>query len=77
VGTFAWNSDRHLELYYAVPCFGRVLHTANVRLHPDEVVYVVTHAADEVLFVDASLTLTRSDRLVGYGSARASSGCAL
>ena len=56
VGTFAWNTDRHLELYYGVPCSGRVLHTGNVRLHPDQVAYVVTHAADEVLFVDASLT---------------------
>jgi fatty-acyl-CoA synthase len=56
VGTFAWNSHRHLELYFAVPCSGRVLHAANVRLHPDQVAYVVDHAADEVLFVDASLT---------------------
>src|SRR4051812_20388338 len=58
VGTFAWNTDRHLELYYGVPCSGRVLHTGNVRLHPDQIAYVVTHAADEVLFVDASLTAT-------------------
>jgi fatty-acyl-CoA synthase len=56
VGTFAWNGHRHLELYYGVPCSGRVLHTGNVRLHPDQVAYVVTHAADDVLFVDASLT---------------------
>jgi fatty-acyl-CoA synthase len=58
VGTFAWNSHRHLELYFAVPCSGRVLHSANVRLHPDHVAYAIDHAGDEVLFVDASLTST-------------------
>jgi fatty-acyl-CoA synthase len=56
VGTFAWNGQRHLELYFAVPCSGRVLHTANVRLHADDVAYVIDHAGDEVVFVDASLT---------------------
>jgi fatty-acyl-CoA synthase len=56
VGTFAWNGHRHLELYFAAPCSGRVLHTANVRLHPDQVAYVISHAGDEVVFVDASLT---------------------
>ncbi|HEY6634991.1 MAG TPA: AMP-binding protein, partial [Acidimicrobiia bacterium] len=56
VGSFAWNGHRHLELYYGAPCSGRVLHTVNVRLHGDVVAYVVGHAADEVLFVDASLT---------------------
>jgi fatty-acyl-CoA synthase len=58
VGTFAWNSHRHLELYFAVPCSGRVLHSANVRLHPDHIAYAIEHAGDEVLFVDASLTST-------------------
>ena len=56
VGSFAWNSHRHLELYFGVPCSGRVLHTINVRLHPDVVSYVVGHANDSVVFVDASLT---------------------
>jgi fatty-acyl-CoA synthase len=56
IGTFAWNTARHLELYYGVPCSGRVLHTGNVRLHPDQVAYVMTHAQDELVFVDASLT---------------------
>jgi fatty-acyl-CoA synthase len=58
VSTFAWNSHRHLELYYGAPCSGRVLHTVNVRLHGDAIEYVVSHAGDEVLFVDASLTAT-------------------
>jgi len=56
VASFAWNGHRHLELYYGAPCSGRVLHTINVRLHPDTVEYVVRHAGDEVIFVDASLT---------------------
>lgn len=56
VGSFAWNSHRHLELYFGVPCAGRVLHTINVRLHPDVIAYVVGHADDSVVFVDASLT---------------------
>ncbi|MCW3041776.1 MAG: long-chain fatty acid--CoA ligase, partial [Solirubrobacterales bacterium] len=55
VGTFAWNSARHLELYFAAPCTGRVLHTLNIRLFPEQVVYVANHAEDEVVFVDRSL----------------------
>jgi fatty-acyl-CoA synthase len=55
VGTFAWNTARHLELYFAVPCTGRVLHTLNIRLSPEQLAYVVNHACDEVVFVDRSL----------------------
>ncbi|MFP5020721.1 long-chain fatty acid--CoA ligase [Pseudonocardia phyllosphaerae] len=55
VGTFCWNTARHLELYLAVPCTGRVLHTLNLRLFPDQLVYVANHAEDEVVFVDRSL----------------------
>jgi fatty-acyl-CoA synthase len=55
VATFAWNSGRHLELYFAAPCTGRVLHTLNIRLFPDQVVYIANHAEDEVVFVDKSL----------------------
>jgi fatty-acyl-CoA synthase len=55
VGTFAWNTARHLELYFAVPCSGRVLHTLNIRLFPEQVTYIVNHAEDEVIFVDRSL----------------------
>jgi fatty-acyl-CoA synthase len=56
VGSFAWNGHRHLELYFGVPSSGRVLHTINVRLHPDDISYVVGHAEDQAIFVDASLT---------------------
>src|SRR3954463_5962381 len=55
VGTFAWNSSRHLELYFAAPCSGRVLHTLNIRLFPDDIVYIADHAEDEVVFCDRSL----------------------
>ena len=55
VGTFAWNTARHLELYFAAPCTGRVLHTLNIRLFPEQLTYIVNHADDEVIFVDRSL----------------------
>ncbi|MGB8266305.1 MAG: AMP-binding protein, partial [Candidatus Velthaea sp.] len=55
VASFGWNTHRHLELYYAVPCMGAVLHTTNIRLFPEQVGYVLRHAGDKVVFVDASL----------------------
>jgi fatty-acyl-CoA synthase len=55
VASFAWNSWRHLELYFAVPCMGAVLHTLNIRLHPDQVSWIANHAEDKVVCVDASL----------------------
>jgi len=55
VATFAWNTARHLELYFGVPCTGRVLHTLNIRLFAEQLVYIVNHAEDEVIFVDRSL----------------------
>jgi fatty-acyl-CoA synthase len=56
VGSFAWNTARHLALYFAVPGTGRILHTVNIRYYPDQIVYSVNHAEDEVIFVDRSLT---------------------
>ena len=55
VATFAWNTARHLELYFAPPCTGRVLHTLNIRLFAEQITYIVNHAEDEVIFVDRSL----------------------
>jgi fatty-acyl-CoA synthase len=55
VGTFAWNNQRHFELYFAIPCIGAVLHTLNIRLFDEQLVYIVNHAEDEVIFVDDSL----------------------
>jgi fatty-acyl-CoA synthase len=55
VGTLAWNSHRHLEIYFAAPLMGAVLHTVNLRLSAQDIVYIVNHAEDKVLIVDASL----------------------
>src|SRR3954452_17992736 len=55
VGTFAWNTQRHLELYFAAPCSGRVLHTLNIRIFDDDIVSMADHAEDEVVFVNRSL----------------------
>ncbi|NYI94915.1 fatty-acyl-CoA synthase [Streptomonospora nanhaiensis] len=55
VATFQWNNQEHLEAYFAVPAMGAVLHTLNIRLHPDQVVYIADHAEDHVVIVDASL----------------------
>jgi len=58
VGSFAWNSHRHLELYLAVPSYGAVLHTINIRLFAEQITYIINHAEDAVLFVDDSLLAT-------------------
>jgi len=55
VATFAWNTARHLELYFAPPCTGRVSHTLNLRLFPEQLTYIVNHGEDEVIFLDHSV----------------------
>ncbi len=55
VGTFAWNTQEHLEAYFAIPCLGAVLHTLNVRLFAEQLTYVVNHAEDRVVLVDDTL----------------------
>ena len=52
VGTLAWNSYRHLSLYYGVSGSGAVLHTVNPRLFPEQIDYIINHAEDQVLFFD-------------------------
>ena len=52
VATLAWNGYRHLELYYGVSGSGRVLHTINPRLHPDQIAWIVNHAEDRILCFD-------------------------
>jgi 3-(methylthio)propionyl---CoA ligase len=54
VATMAWNTYRHLELYYAISSLGAVCHTINPRLFDDQIVYIVNHAADRLIFVDAT-----------------------
>ena len=55
VGTFLWNNQTHQEAYLAIPSMGAVLHTLNIRLFPEQLAYVVNHAEDKVIIVDASL----------------------
>jgi fatty-acyl-CoA synthase len=55
VATFAWNSARHLGLYFAIPGTGRIMHTGNIRYFPEQLIYTFEHAEDEAVFVDRSL----------------------
>jgi len=55
VATFQWNNVEHLEAYLAVPSMGAVLHTLNIRLFPEQLVYIANHAEDRVVIVDDSL----------------------
>ena len=52
VATLAWNTHRHYELYFAVSGSGAILHTVNPRLFPEQIVYILNHAEDAILFVD-------------------------
>src|SRR5205085_4342703 len=52
VATLMWNHYAHLEAYFAIPCAGAVLHTLNLRLHPDDIAYIANHAGDRFLIVD-------------------------
>jgi fatty-acyl-CoA synthase len=70
VGTFGWNTARHLELYFAIPCTGRVLHTLNIRLFPEQLAYVVDHAEDEAIFADRSLMQLLAPHLDGFKTVR-------
>jgi fatty-acyl-CoA synthase len=55
VATLCWNHHQHFEAYVAIPSMGAVLHTLNLRLHADDLAYIVGHAADRVVIVDRSL----------------------
>ena len=54
VGTLAWNSYRHFEIYYGVAGSGAVIHTINPRLFPEQIVYIANHAEDKVVFYDTT-----------------------
>jgi fatty-acyl-CoA synthase len=58
VATLAWNHYRHLEVYFAVPCTERVLHTLNLRLSAEDLIYIIQHADDRVIFVDPDQVAT-------------------
>ncbi|QES49073.1 long-chain fatty acid--CoA ligase [Streptomyces venezuelae] len=55
VATLMWNNAEHVEAYFAIPSMGAVLHTLNLRLPPEQLVFIVNHAADRVVFVNGSL----------------------
>jgi fatty-acyl-CoA synthase len=55
VATFMWNNQAHMEAYIAVPSMGAVLHTLNIRLFPEQLAFIINHAEDRVIIVDASL----------------------
>lgn len=55
VATFSWNHHQHLEAYFGVPAIGAVLHTLNLRLHPEDLIYIINHAGDRVIIVDEVL----------------------
>ena len=55
VATFAWNNYQHLELYYGIPATGAVCHPLNLRLSVEQIIYIINHAEDRVVFVDATL----------------------
>ena len=64
VATFAWNHHQHLEMYFGIPGAGAVCHTLNVRLFPRQLSYIVNHAEDRVVFIDASV-LPLFERVAG------------
>ncbi len=64
VATFAWNHHQHLEMYFGIPGAGAVCHTLNVRLFPGQLAYIVNHAEDRVVFVDAPV-LPLYERVAG------------
>ncbi|MDF1509281.1 long-chain fatty acid--CoA ligase [Robertmurraya sp. DFI.2.37] len=55
IGTLAWNTHRHLEAYFAIPCCGAVLHTINIRLAPHHISYIINHAEDKILLIDEDI----------------------
>ena len=55
VATLCWNHHQHHEAYFGIPCGGFVLHTLNLRLHPNDLAYIASHAGDRAVIVDRSL----------------------
>ena len=66
VATIAWNDHRHFELYYGISCSGFVCHTINPRLYSEQLEYILHHAEDKVIFVDAKKKI-RMQRYVKKG----------
>jgi fatty-acyl-CoA synthase len=67
VATLMWNHAEHLEAYLGIPLAGAVIHTLNLRLHPDEIAYIASDAADRLVIVDAGL-LPLLDKVIAAGA---------
>ena len=83
IATFGWNTYRHLELYFGIPCLGAILHTLNIRLFADQLIYIINNAEDSMIFVDSDLVpileglvdkLSTVKQYVIMGAAPAASG---
>src|SRR4051794_16952565 len=70
VGTFMWNNAEHLVAYLAVPSMGAVLHPVNIRLFPEQLVYVLDHGQDQVVLLDATLAPAFAGLLPRLGGVR-------
>ena len=70
VGTFGWNTYRHLEAYFAPPAMGAITHTANIRLAADDLAYIINHAGDKVMLVDPELAPAAGAAGAAAGSVR-------
>ncbi len=55
VGTFSWNNTAHIEGYLAIPSMGAIMHTVNIRLSPEHIAYIINHAEDRAILLDATL----------------------
>lgn len=64
IATFMWNGARHLEAYHAIACMGAVVHTLNIRLSPVDLEYIINHAKDKIIIVDADI-LPALEKLAG------------
>ncbi len=71
VATFCWNSQEHLEAYFAVPCMGAVVHTLNIRLPAHQLLHIVNDARDRIVIVDASLLPVLAPVVSGFASVEA------
>jgi fatty-acyl-CoA synthase len=71
VATFCWNSQEHLEAYFAIPCMGAVVHTLNIRLPAQQLLHIVNDAQDRIIIVDGSLLPVLAPMVSGFGPVEA------
>src|SRR5882762_2161519 len=64
VASMMWNHAGHLEAFFGIPCAGGILHTLNLRLHPDEIAAIANHARDRFLIIDDVLVPVYEEKTV-------------